>query len=1263
TFISGLNSRVNIREDNVDMPLPLGVPYCWITSNHLGSDGDKAVRLSRQYLTSKGDTLLTNKIHSDFIPPENDGETGDYHSILRGLDEPEELELAYELELDTDYQAFVTEQPGATAVLDKDAFFVVLDQPSTIQLTLQNLPTGQNATTTAQILLKDGTVKANKTNTGSENNIILYAESMPADTIYIRTNLAITNEGWKRPYTIKVGKIGVPSSFILQSTLSAIVANNNAETTVTAELIDETGKHTIGANNPVTFTITSGASSAILISQNPVDAINGVATIRIQSTNIPGVVVIEASSPGLAAKQTQINVYGNPTEIRGDITANSSWTLDNSPYILTGDIRVKPGAVLTIDPGVIVRGKSGTGIYIEGGLIANGSASLPILFEGADQQIPGGWCGIRFESSAMDDKCILNHCIIRHGGQGGYSNLVAAIELSGYSDPQITNTRLENNKINGLRLDSGTYSSNINLNVVGLPYCVQGDITMNASAIMDVAPGVVFKMWPKTDFYVYGGISAQGTNLDHITFTSFQDDSYFGDSNYNGSSLPQPGDWGGIGIYGTINDASTTLEYVDIQYAGAAGYGNLNTPIYLELAANPTIHATKISKSVFNGIKLQTGTFSSDIHLNNHHLPIIVSGDITISESAKWTIDPGIVFKMWPNSDFYIQGELDILGNENSPVIFTSYRDDSIMGDTNGDENTNGVTGDYGGISFSGTSSGSNLKNVRMYFAGDGGYGDTGFPLQASPYAVFTMENIDLFKCTTNGVNLIAGNYRSNIHLDLTGIPFTLTDNFTVESSATMSISKGVHFKLWPDADFYIYGQLNAVGMRQDSIIFTSYRDDNVDGDTNNDEVSRGVHGDWGGIYFNGQTASASILSHCTLRYGGIGGYGDNAYPLYLDAGAAPRISNCSIEYSRNSGVFCTNGASPDLGGGQHQSPGGNQFIGFLNDQSRYAIFNDGTANVYAKLNFWETTDPALIATNIFDKMDDNRKGLVYYDPIQESPHDPLVGIPEILSPNAGHELLADGLLIWTSAAINQNEDDITYTIQVDENNTFDSPLAASNKTANTDQNKLSKNTPTSFHSANAVAISLQELSFFNQLQDNTTYFWRVQAIDKLGNKSDFSSVSHFFFNKYNNPPQAVVSGFSPREGTEIRLSKPELSWHPAIDPDQSDASSTLKYNLQLNTSSDFSGTIQHQYQTQIGLATHEVPDPLDENAHYFWRVLTLDDEGLPSAWSAVNDFWINAVDEPPAEFNLLSPGDGDQLTGDSYNFTWEKAVDPDPND
>jgi hypothetical protein len=96
----------------------------------------------------------------------------------------------------------------------------------------------------------------------------------------------------------------------------------------------------------------------------------------------------------------QNKVYPDPTvTISSEITSNTTWTAGNT-YSLGGQIYVKNNAILTIEPGVIIRSSAaGAGLFITKGskLIAEGTATSPIVFTSANTQgnrNRGDWGGV-----------------------------------------------------------------------------------------------------------------------------------------------------------------------------------------------------------------------------------------------------------------------------------------------------------------------------------------------------------------------------------------------------------------------------------------------------------------------------------------------------------------------------------------------------------------------------------------------------------------------------------------------------------------------------------------------------------------------------------------------------------------------------------------------------------------------------------------------------------------------------------------------------
>jgi len=171
----------------------------------------------------------------------------------------------------------------------------------------------------------------------------------------------------------------------------------------------------------------------------------------------------------------------------GIITEDRHWTIDDSPVEITGNLWVRQGATLTIDPGVLVRfapvpvQPAGYSLRIDGTLRAVGTPEAPITFTAVDPRVP--WGAIRFGDPATDydpasgTGSIIQHCIIEHAGNqqdaaivcGGAAPLIAdsiirdsasaGIYLSG------TGGEIRNNRI--YRCDLGIYLAGRDLTVEG----------------------------------------------------------------------------------------------------------------------------------------------------------------------------------------------------------------------------------------------------------------------------------------------------------------------------------------------------------------------------------------------------------------------------------------------------------------------------------------------------------------------------------------------------------------------------------------------------------------------------------------------------------------------------------------------------------------------------------------------------------------------------------------------------------------------------
>ncbi|MFA9211015.1 MAG: hypothetical protein ACEQR5_04275 [Moraxellaceae bacterium] len=85
------------------------------------------------------------------------------------------------------------------------------------------------------------------------------------------------------------------------------------------------------------------------------------------------------------------------TSFQGGIYANTTWTLANSPYTITGSVVVFPGNTLTIEPGVeiLIDNSTNSNIYIEtrGTINCVGTSQLPIKIRTLYDTTNVGWQG------------------------------------------------------------------------------------------------------------------------------------------------------------------------------------------------------------------------------------------------------------------------------------------------------------------------------------------------------------------------------------------------------------------------------------------------------------------------------------------------------------------------------------------------------------------------------------------------------------------------------------------------------------------------------------------------------------------------------------------------------------------------------------------------------------------------------------------------------------------------------------------------------
>ncbi len=120
-------------------------------------------------------------------------------------------------------------------------------------------------------------------------------------------------------------------------------------------------------------------------------------------------------------------------------------------------------------------------------------------------------------------------------------------------------------------------------------------------------------------------------------------------------------------------------------------------------------------------------------------------------------------------------------------------------------------------------------------------------------------------------------------------------------------------------------------------------------------------------------------------------------------------------------------------------------------------------------------------------------------------------------------------------------------------------------------------------------------------LMNNSTYYWRVRALNSFGFSSEASSTFSF-------TTKLLAAVLITPENNSVGISlSPKLSWLAIPSADN--------YRLEVNTQPDFTGTIIFDADTLTD--TTQTLTGLLNNSNYYWRVIALNDSGFSSDTSS----------------------------------------------
>jgi len=177
-----------------------------------------------------------------------------------------------------------------------------------------------------------------------------------------------------------------------------------------------------------------------------------------------------------------------------------------------------------------------------------------------------------------------------------------------------------------------------------------------------------------------------------------------------------------------------------------------------------------------------------------------------------------------------------------------------------------------------------------------------------------------------------------------------------------------------------------------------------------------------------------------------------------------------------------------------------------------------------------------------------------------------------------------------------------------------------------------------------------------NVLIDGTTYYLRVKVATEQGSFwSDWATLQF----RMNSLPSIPVL-LSPINNEIVNVANPYLWIENSFDAEMD----TMTYNFQLSLNENFSPILFYHNHVPEGIdsTSCQVTATLTDNQQYWWRAKTYDGYEYCN-FSNPESFILNAENDPPGEFELLTPENGTEVTTLTPILDWEDAIDPDPLD
>jgi hypothetical protein len=266
-----------------------------------------------------------------------------------------------------------------------------------------------------------------------------------------------------------------------------------------------------------------------------------------------------------------------------------------------------------------------------------------------------------------------------------------------------------------------------------------------------------------------------------------------------------------------------------------------------------------------------------------------------------------------------------------------------------------------------------------------------------------------------------------------------------------------------------------------------------------------------------------------------------------------------------------------------------------------------------------------------------------YFNNLNEKP-----SMPSSLSPSSGSVVTSSMYLRFSSLdadAMGRTPDSWTYTVELARDAVFNAIMSSTVGVL-----------------GDSVLVST--LQNYANFQDDSTYYWRVWAVDNHGSRSDTTDVRSLIFLHTNSPPTATA-WILPMADSMLTLTS-NLRWLKSTDPD----GNPVQY--QLEATEDTTGSSRRMVSvvadtsntfSQLIIAdTMSTGDSILDDKILFLRIRANDNHAASSPYTAWLRVLTNTENDLPTLTSLVRPNPGDSLW-DTQGISWQPSGQPDLRD